>query len=663
MSENWYWIELTAFDREAADYGVGDFVWRTSGKIEGLSFLFSNIDFVNLHNGITGKTLSPSICSYGGLPYGEERPRQPWKDVELKGLVKELQKNGIKVLFSFFNTFTYGTDEGTMGVGEFCAAHREIWDRNKNGDEVYGINVLKTLSDGTPYADFLFEKINEVIADYGFDGVQLADGISTARLSVMNGDFSDDVVSKFIAAKNVKGISAHTADKSEYRARRKYIIENLYADYLEYLTERWKAYYDKAFSVIKGIIIFNNAWTCDPFESYYRYGFDYSVIGCERAYAMMVEEVSPTRPILSKEDNAGYDSTVKDCASYHYKHMLMQMSNKINVPEAKLVALTSIKDVAEQWDIIRHSPMELQRALVRRNNTFVYRDGLKKCIDAPFFCLSTSVKKEDWDWLFSNLGQTEAESAESVCGYTALFSRQAVKKEVRNYIETKDYSSSEFNLRLLTGGLDIGCMTDAENVEKIKSPVLVTNYDFLSETEKEALKRVKAPLAVIGKNTSGLNGYKINAGYGIVLMNAVPYEGIEKDAEKLLKYAEFTPAKGGEDRMGGLWTCPLKYNSLPEGYFKTLAGILSKFAGLAEHGKNGQVTAIKLKNGKTRYFLSNDSYKYNLMRVTTAKELKSAVSTMKYKGYRVYIDGKSFTDRVPPRGVCIVETEDKEDDK
>ena len=86
MQKNWYWIELIGFDCDEKDFGVGHFFEVTSGNIEGITFLFSNIDFVNLHDGITGKALQPCDCSYGATLYSEERKRQPWTDVQLKGL-------------------------------------------------------------------------------------------------------------------------------------------------------------------------------------------------------------------------------------------------------------------------------------------------------------------------------------------------------------------------------------------------------------------------------------------------------------------------------------------------------------------------------------------------------------------------------------------------
>ena len=131
--KNWYWIELIGFDVNSADYGVGDFLARTGGRVEGVSFLFSNIDFINTHEGVTGKYLTPCECSYGAHPYNEERARQEWKDTDLKGLIAQLHSRGVKVVFSCFNSFTYGLD-GKMQTGAFCSNHREIWDRNKNGD-------------------------------------------------------------------------------------------------------------------------------------------------------------------------------------------------------------------------------------------------------------------------------------------------------------------------------------------------------------------------------------------------------------------------------------------------------------------------------------------------------------------------------------------------
>lgn len=656
MKKNWYWIELIGFDRDATDYGVGHFLDVTSGNIEGVTFLFSNIDFVNLHDGITGKTLQPCDCSYGATLYSEERRRQPWTDVQLKGLVSELHKNGIKVTFSFFNLFTYGDDNGNLVLGQFCKEHEELWDRNSKGDKIYGINVLKHLGDGL-YEDYLFGQINRIIADYGFDGVHLADGISTFRPSVQNGDFSDDIVGQFISFSDIP-LPRHATTKREYISRRKEIIEKHYFSYITFLSERWGSFYQKLYSTVNGIVIFNNAWTCNPFEALYRYGFDYSKISSHKAYGIMLEDVSPTMPILSKADNAGYDSTEEDSAGYHYKYMLMQMSCKACMKNTNIMALTSVKDTTEQWDILRHNPMELARNIARRKNTYVYNGKYETCIEKPVFCLSNGLSKSDWTWLHSLFDSADRGGIEKICGYTAVFSQNLVYREVEEYINNRSLSSSEIYYRLMLGGLDIGCMTDYSNVGDITSPIIVTNYHLLNDGEKETVSKIKAPLVVMGKSVD-LEGEKIKAHFEIVIRNMPLYDGIEEDIKALEKHARIKEAKITEDRLGGIWTAPLKYSALPGSYYKTLAKILSRLISLPIAPKGCHVTKQKIKDGKYRYLISNDTHKYLLAKVQCGSSLTSAVSVLKYHGYKVALYPDSFIDRIPPRGMCIVETEER----
>ena len=42
-------------------------------------------------------------------------------------------------------------------------------------------------------------------------------------------------------------------------------------------------------------------------------------------------------------------------------------------------------------------------------------------------------------------------------------------------------------------------------------------------------------------------------------------------------------------------------------------------------------------------------------RIVHGKKIGAAVSLLKYKGYPVYVDGDAFIDRVPPRGMSVVD--------
>ena len=108
ISEQWYWIELIGFDKNKADFGVEDFLSRNSGKVYGISLLLYNCDFVNLHKGIDKEEeIDLSCCSYAGHQYNEEREIQRWTNYELRELVAQIHKHGVKVIFSVFNNFTY----------------------------------------------------------------------------------------------------------------------------------------------------------------------------------------------------------------------------------------------------------------------------------------------------------------------------------------------------------------------------------------------------------------------------------------------------------------------------------------------------------------------------------------------------------------------------
>ena len=229
MIEKWYWIELIGFDNTLPDYGAESFVSR-AGDVYGVSLLFSNVDFVCGFDPLGGEELSPCDCSYAAHPASEERQRQVWTKTQLKGLIKSLQALGVTVTLSFFDMFSY-VDDGRLALGKFPTEHPEIRCLDKNGTPCYIVNMLKRLQNGGGnFFDYVARKTREVVDFYGFDGVQFADGISTFRLTVQNGDMSDDLVGQFVDYSGIRDENLTPAcdgNPALYKKRRKYIIENL----------------------------------------------------------------------------------------------------------------------------------------------------------------------------------------------------------------------------------------------------------------------------------------------------------------------------------------------------------------------------------------------------------------------------------------------------
>ena len=171
--ERFYWIELIGFDNEAQDFGVEAFVSRTV-SISGVSLLFSHLDFLFDQD---SDTLPPRACSYFGHEYSRERKRQNWTKKQLSGLIEELRSRGIKVFLSCFDMISEIKDTSLVCYNAKGAPEKLIY-------------VIKKLQDGRRVGDIIISLIKKALEEYGFDGLQIADGLSSGRLSIENGDFS-----------------------------------------------------------------------------------------------------------------------------------------------------------------------------------------------------------------------------------------------------------------------------------------------------------------------------------------------------------------------------------------------------------------------------------------------------------------------------------------
>ena len=364
--ERFYWIELIGFDNEKADFGVQAFISRTV-SITGVSLLFSHIDFIFDEE---NETLSPRACSYFGHEYNKERKRQTWTRTQLKGLIFELKSRGIKVFLSSFDMTDNITDPDMR-----CY--------NASGKVEKLIYPIKPLKDGRSVGDLIIEKLKRAIEFYGFDGLQLADGLSSSRLSIENGDFSLPLCQGF-PVKIPKALMKE--GEEEYVKRRAFILKHARYKWTMYLKDLWADFYRKLFRSIKEPIFFNSTWTRDGFEALYRYGLDYTLCNPTGAYGIMVEENSATRAITNRLDEGGVEFPLEDRKRFTYEYWLMQQNIRIMTGGLKQISLTPISDTMEQWDAIRHCPTELSRAIVRRFNSFVYREGkFEVCCDAPHY--------------------------------------------------------------------------------------------------------------------------------------------------------------------------------------------------------------------------------------------------------------------------------------
>ncbi len=673
MAKNWHWIELIGFDNGLSDYGVADFLSRLNEKPEGVSLLFSHIDFVNdFVYSDKEYNLLPCDCSYSGHKYSLERCRQDWTNLQLKGLIEELHKNDVKVIFSIFNFFEYTDDGGNVIRTKYCSEHKELYCLN-NDAEIYehSIHILKRLSSGEFYEDYFISKTKEVIDYYNFDGIQVADGISCNRPSIQNGDFSDDTVSQFVSwlKKEKKEVSsiiekAVGANKSAYKIRRKYIIENLYFEFICFTNERWKSFYDKFYSAISPkqyLIFINSFWTREPFEAFYRYGIDYNVAYKEGVYALMVEEVSVTNPTLSKEGRGGFNASQSQTRYVHYEFYLMQMLLKAYIPNFKQISILPIGDTQEQWNAIHEAYNELKRAVYRRNNCKVFIDKVwKPCAQAPFFCLSDGVSKNDWNML-SNLDNLKViENIKGVFGYTLYYPKTHIKEDVERYIKTREYNFHKLSTVLLSNGLDISSVITEKDLSGYEYPILALFPEFYDESEIQALKKTKSQVVYI--SNSKVIGKCLFDGEIKISTNSDKCDISQVKAEKLKRlFGKKDCDLAVQDVHGSIWTATLKYKEWNKPFIVTLTDLLNSLLIrpqiVKETGCECKITSFLNDDGKIIILISNDEYHSCATKIKMHQKIKSVRSLTKYEGYKIQFSETLFTAVVPFRGMEVVEVE------
>ena len=225
---NSIWIELIGFDKDADDFGVNEY-FKTTGFIpDSVSLHLTSINFVNTHKGMESEyILPPYACSYAGHPQNDLRWRQDWTNYDLRSLIKELKKHGVKVFASFFDLVTDDSEE-------FCKLYPEVFSCSTTPDSPdKSILMIKRFKDGSFYEDFLMNMLIKTVNDYGFDGVQLAVGISCPRNAIWFADFSDDILEQ-------SGIEI-----PENEDRVTYIQTQKREEWVKFYRKRWNAFLKK----------------------------------------------------------------------------------------------------------------------------------------------------------------------------------------------------------------------------------------------------------------------------------------------------------------------------------------------------------------------------------------------------------------------------------
>lgn len=479
-TELFAWMPLIGFDKNQEDKGVSAFLERTQFTPHGVNVFLFHPDIVHHHNGLSKEVvLPPDNCSYYASPYNEERTRQPWTNNDLKILIDNLNNHGISPYLSI------------MGIDLFNHFHQEwVYDH----PEILGhyrtckgaIHALKRFRDGTYYEDFFIEKVCQVLVDYGFSGLHVTDNFCPNGI-LYDGDFSFDMLDQFSIH---TGISIPTAiacpNDESYEAinrRGDWIWNNHREQWIQFYAWRWERFWEKVCNRVHAInrkVFVLGMYCTDPFETLYCLGID-----LKRIVRAGVDYLMPNM--------AANGSSLRHNRPWrYYEQANMIPLTDAFTEESKKINMLSVKDVTEEWDMIHHNPVLLERDI---NFLLSFHrqipHGRKRCLDGLNICLSDGIYQEEWRWLKERIESTLGNLPQKSLAPTYVWSDHAHYNLLPEYIHSRRWSLHKFMWELGKLGTISNSIVRTEHITEQSGDLFIPNFDLLSEDEKWKLANYK----------------------------------------------------------------------------------------------------------------------------------------------------------------------------
>ena len=614
--EKWIWIELIGFELNAPDFGVKAYLDKLGFKPSGLSLLIATPEFVNTHDEkFLTRQFPPEYCSYEAHNSNGERQRQEWTGENLKLLVKELQKHDINVYFCVFE-FT--------GDKEWLKEHDELFYVLNTGEKTSrSISPLKRLCDGSYYEDFFAKQLEKVMIDYNFDGYHAGDGFAHPRYPLYAGDFSDDMIEQF---SDWSGISVPENNKIQW------ILDEKISEWREFYTQRNTKFWKKIVTVLNKLnkdIIFNSAWTREPFEAIYRYGIDYKALYDLGIKKFIVEIADAGLELLNHGPQKPRPL---------YSRMAMSMLLRAYVPDAELIIMNQIRDFNERYFILHHAPPLFELQVITHFNLF-YRNAdnkLKSCYDGILACLSDGLTKSEWEKINTTWDIGSSFQPETLSGAVVLYSEKQLKKQISLYQEKRIWYDYRILTRLLDAGAPIYAIANLDSLNERNEVLIVLNPELYDEVELQAIAAYKAaPVIAIGNS-------------GCAVLN-------NQNAKTLQIETQKQDSKNIKDSW--TWLDDLYVTDICDEFFTECSELIRKnVANIAFTTYNPAIKFVVEKLNETyRLLLWNDKHCYQTLNISTDIKYKELKYVSGFTNCEIPIIDDSLVVQLPPRGVSVIE--------
>lgn len=659
VCEKSVWVELLAFDVNEADLGVGTYIQTLGFTPKAVFLLMGAPDIVLQHEGLEEDALFPAdLCSRDGQPGNETRQRQVWSRFLLRELISRLHQADCEVYLSQFTNYLHDR------------FHQEWLHDRPDGKIVLttqgrsaALWVLARLDDGTYLQDFFAAQLERVCQDYGFDGWHGADGYGPAVAPLHVADCSDDMIRQFTIWGKLdlpEVVTAPSLDLPENLQRRMdWIWRYKRKEWSDFYCDRWAEFWRLISTALHASgrkAFINSAWTRDPFQSMYRYGIDYKKIVEAGVDGIVVETVAGSLMLQNIERD------------FHYDYLAMLLLIRAYVPKTKLLFLHPVKDVNENWDLLRHAPATLEREIYALANVF-HTDSAgrpTRSVDGFVACLADGISNQEWQWLDERWQLAFEAMPQRVLGATLVWSDSAFHRHANEYASQREWSAHFIAYRLMECGAPLQSSIDIRSAGQAPGPLLIPQADLLPAEERQLLLECGLPLIAFGTSFNDWPG----TGYECAdTISDNPLRCRLYNTSKWPRPHEpLPPATEEENRV----PADLPGLAEPEGfrdeqyYLPVTAGFWARCAELVqtvsgafrvENAAEAKVGVMLTEQSAGVYRIAAKSSElvYIRPRIDIGRPIRAIKVRTRFPVTAIEFEGTSFTLVVPPRGIVVAD--------
>ena len=655
------WMELIGLDNRQSDMGIKAYVDNLGFVPDAVSIFMWSPDFVHFHDGLDADAEFPvDIGSY--LDPWFDTPKKagaPWRKSQLRQVVDEFHRYGVKALFSIFPCSL-----GNRFHHEWITDHPETAIVTTKGMEgrFPVIDPYSRLGDGSFYEDFLLGQVERVITDYNFDGWHLADGYNHNWQQLAFANYSDDMVGQFLAHTGL-ALPAHAAGE----ARGQYIWHDLRREWIAFNRWRGAGYWRKVVARLHGmgkLVTCNTCWTRDPVEALYRYGMDYRLLVDLGVDKLVIESCGAGGEIL--------DHCWKANFSVPFFNVLNStiLLTKACAPKGHFLFNNCAQDLTEGWSILRHAPAFLEREIYTYSNLYRYNgQGLpEKCLSGLQVCLADGIEAHEWTWMHEKWDLGFGTKPEALSGVALVWSDAIVEAELEYYLRSRKALTANVLYKLLSLGAPIHATVNIRDVEQIKTPLLVINPGLLPTAEQERLLTYNAtPVFMLGHLPASLPKADLSFAEGetrFALYGKAPQMELDLSEPPV----EDLPADLMSIKEPGSFFVEQYYRPVSEAFYHLAARVIHATIPIdvetleSPDSRYFQIKGIQLPNKTWRYFIGNESWRYSMSDLLINRQICAieVVNDFRRRPMKLEPRGDNQSGarcfiRVPPKGMGVID--------